>query len=261
MIKFFKELICYWEMLKCMVRKDLKTRYKGSFLGFLWTFLNPLFQLVIYSFLFPLIMKADAVQEPYAMFMFIALLPWIFFSSSVTSSTECIVENYNLVKKIYFPRQILPLSVSSAGLINYFYGLMITAVGLLICSCPFLTVNLCYLPLLLIIMFVCTSGFCLLFSALNVYVRDLEHIVSIITMAWFYATPVVYSMESMPVWVRRILIFNPMATLAESFRSVLFYGQPPKPLYIIFSGAESIIIFVAGVYVFNALEKGFAEEI
>ena len=248
-------------MLKCMVRKDLKTRYKGSFLGFLWTFLNPLFQLAIYAFLFPLIMKASAIQEPYAMFLFVALLPWIFFNSSVTSSTECIVENYNLVKKIYFPRQVLPLSVSTAGLINYFYGLIITVVGLIIGRCPFFTVNLLYIPLLLFILYVCTTGFCLLFSSLNVYVRDLEHIVSIVTMAWFYATPVVYSMSTMPVWVQKILIFNPMAPIVESFRNVLFYGLPPRVDFLIVSAVESLVIFVAGVYVFNALEKGFAEEI
>lgn len=261
MKKFFGELISYSEMLKCMVRKDLKTRYKGSFLGFLWTFLNPLFQLAIYALLFPLIMKASAVQEPYAMFLFVGLLPWIFFNSSVTSSTECIVENYNLVKKIYFPRQVLPLSVSTAGLINYFYGLIITVIGLALCGCPFLTVNLLYLPLLLIILYVCTSGFCLLFSSLNVYVRDLEHIVSIVTMAWFYATPVVYSISSMPIWVQKILMLNPLAPLVESFRNVLFYGQAPDLTYLIISASEALVIFVLGVYVFNALEKGFAEEI
>ncbi len=261
MIKFFSELLSYNEMLKSMVRKDLKTRYKGSFLGFLWTFLNPLFQLAIYALLFPLIMKASAVQQPYAMFLFIALLPWIFFSSSVTSSTECIVENYNLVKKIYFPRQVLPLSVSTAGLINYFYGLIITVAGLIICRCPFFTINLFYVPLLLIIMYICTSGFCLLFSALNVYVRDLEHIVTIVTMAWFYATPVVYSLSSMPQWVQKVLMLNPMAPIVESFRNVLFYGIAPKPAYLLISALEAIIVFVIGVYVFNALEKGFAEEI
>ena len=261
MKRFFSELVSYQEMLKCMVRKDLKTRYKGSFLGFFWTFLNPLFQLAIYALLFPLIMKASAVQEPYAMFLFVGLLPWIFFSSSVTSSTDCIVENYNLVKKIYFPRQILPLSVSTAGLINYFYGLLITVIGLLICQCPFLTINLIYLPVLLIILYVCTSGFCLLFSSLNVYVRDLEHIVAIVTMAWFYATPVVYSLSTMPQWVQKLLLLNPLASIVESFRNVLFYGTAPDMLYLTVSGLEAIVVFVAGVYVFNALEKGFAEEI
>ncbi len=261
MTRFFKELFSYREMLKCMVRKDLKTRYKGSFLGFLWTFLNPLFQLAIYSLLFPLIMKASALQEPYSMFMFVALLPWIYFSSSVTSGTECIVENYNLVKKIYFPRQILPLSVSTAGLINYFYGLLITVFGLIICKVPFFSVNLLYLPLLFLVMYLCTSGFCLLFSALNVYIRDLEHIVSIIVMAWFYATPVVYSINSMPLWVQNILVWNPMATIAESFRQVLFYGQAPDSRYLLIASSEALVVFVLGVAVFNSLEKGFAEEI
>lgn len=244
-----------------MVRKDLKTRYKGSFLGFLWTFLNPLFQLAIYALLFPLIMKASAIQQPYAMFLFVALLPWIFFSSSITSSTECIVENYNLVKKIYFPRQVLPLSVSTAGLINYFYGLIITVIGLIIGGCPFFTINLLYVPLLLLILYVCTTGFCLLFSSLNVYVRDLEHIVSIVTMAWFYATPVVYSLTSMPHWVQKLLMLNPLAPIVESFRNVLFYGTAPQTEFLIIAAIEAVVIFILGVYVFNALEKGFAEEI
>ena len=102
MRRFFRELYDYREMLKSLVRKDLKTRYKGSVLGFLWTFINPLMQLAIYALIFPYLMRVQ--EKNYAMFMFVALLPWIFFSTSLQSSTECIVENYNLVKKIYFPQ-------------------------------------------------------------------------------------------------------------------------------------------------------------
>ena len=101
----------------------------------------------------------------------------------------------------------------------------------------------------------------MLFSALNVYVRDLEHIVSIVTMAWFYATPVVYSLSSMPGWVQRLLMLNPLAPIVESFRNVLFYGVAPKLEYLLISVIESVAIFIIGIYVFNALEKGFAEEI
>ncbi len=258
MRRFFHELYEYREMLKSLVRKDLKTRYKGSVLGFLWTFINPLMQLAIYALIFPYLMRVQ--EKNYAMFMFVALLPWIFFSTSLQSSTECIVENYNLVKKIYFPRQVLPLSVATGGLVNYIYGLLVVLAGLLIAQIN-ITVYILYLPLILLILYVAVSGFCLMLSALNVYVRDLEHIVNIVTMAWFYATPIVYPFDMLPQWLQNILVFNPMTPMILSFRDILYYGTAPNLQHLLIAGCEAIVIFVAGVYIFNALEKGFAEEI
>ncbi len=258
MRRFFHELYEYREMLKSLVRKDLKTRYKGSVLGFLWTFINPLMQLAIYALIFPYLMRVQ--EKNYAMFMFVALLPWIFFSTSLQSSTECIVENYNLVKKIYFPRQVLPLSVATGGLVNYIYGLLVVLAGLLIAQIN-VTVYILYLPLVLLILYVAVSGFCLMLSALNVYVRDLEHIVNIVTMAWFYATPIVYPFDMLPQWLQNILVFNPMTPMILSFRDILYYGTAPNLQHLLIAGCEAIVIFVAGVYIFNALEKGFAEEI
>ena len=258
MRRFFHELYEYREMLKSLVRKDLKTRYKGSVLGFLWTFINPLMQLAIYALIFPYLMRVQ--EKNYAMFMFVALLPWIFFSTSLQSSTECIVENYNLVKKIYFPRQVLPLSVATGGLVNYIYGLLVVLAGLLIAQIN-VTVYILYLPLVLLILYVAVSGFCLMLSALNVYVRDLEHIVNIVTMAWFYATPIVYPFDMLPQWLQNILVFNPMTPMILSFRDILYYGTAPNLQHLLIAGCEAAVIFVAGVYIFNALEKGFAEEI
>ncbi len=258
MRRFFRELYDYREMLKSLVRKDLKTRYKGSVLGFLWTFINPLMQLAIYALIFPYLMRVQ--EKNYAMFMFVALLPWIFFSTSLQSSTECIVENYNLVKKIYFPRQVLPLSVATGGLVNYIYGLLVVLAGLLIAQIN-ITVYILYLPLILLILYVAVSGFCLMLSALNVYVRDLEHIVNIVTMAWFYATPIVYPFDMLPQWLQNILVFNPMTPVILSFRDILYYGTAPNLQHLLIAGCEAVVIFTAGVYIFNALEKGFAEEI
>lgn len=258
MKRFFVELYQYREMLKCLVRKDLKTRYKGSFLGFLWTFINPLMQLAIYALIFPFLMRVE--EKNYAMFLFVALLPWIFFSTSLQTSTECIVENYNLVKKIYFPRQVLPLSVATGGLVNYIYGLAVVLVGLLIARIS-LTWNILYLPLLLLILYVAVSGFCLMFSAMNVYIRDLEHIVNIVTMAWFYATPIVYPIQMLPEWLQNLLLLNPMTPLVLGFRNVIYYGTPPNFFQIGVAALEAIVIFVAGVLIFNKLEPGFAEEI
>ncbi len=258
MKRFFSELYAYREMLKSLVRKDLKTRYKGSFLGFLWTFINPLMQLAIYALIFPFLMRVE--EKNYAMFLFVALLPWLFFSTSLQTSTDCIVENYNLVKKIYFPRQVLPLSVATGGLVNYIYGLIVVLVGLLIARIP-LTWNILFLPLLLLILYVTVSGFCLMFSAMNVYIRDLEHIVNIVTMAWFYATPIVYPLTMLPDWLQKILLINPMTPLVQGFRNVIYYGTAPNLMEIGIAAMEAIIIFTAGVLIFNKLEPGFAEEI
>ena len=258
MKRFFTELYQYREMLKSLVRKDLKTRYKGSFLGFLWTFINPLMQLAIYALIFPFLMRVE--EKNYAMFLFVALLPWIFFSSSLQTSTDCIVENYNLVKKIYFPRQVLPLSVATGGLVNYIYGLAVVLVGLLLARIP-LTWNLLYLPLLLLILYGAVAGFCLMFSAMNVYIRDLEHIVNLVTMAWFYATPIVYPITMLPDWLQKLLLLNPMTPLVLGFRNVIYYGTPPDFFQIGIAVAEAVVIFTAGVLIFNKLEPGFAEEI
>lgn len=258
MKRFFCELYAYREMLKSLVRKDLKTRYKGSFLGFLWTFINPLMQLTIYALIFPYLMRMN--EKNYAMFLFVALLPWIFFSTSLQVSTDCIVENYNLVKKIYFPRQVLPLSVATGGLVNYIYGLLVVLAGLLIARIP-LTWNIFYLPILLLILYVTVSGFCLMFSAMNVYIRDLEHIVNIVTMAWFYATPIVYPLTMLPDFLQKILLLNPMTPLVQGFRNVIYYGVAPNWNELCIASVEAIVIFVAGVLIFNRLEPGFAEEI
>lgn len=258
MKRFFTELYAYREMLKSLVRKDLKTRYKGSVLGFLWTFINPLMQLAIYALIFPFLMRVE--EKNYAMFLFVALLPWLFFSTSLQTSTECIVENYNLVKKIYFPRQVLPLSVATAGFVNYLYGLLVVLAGMLIARMH-LTWNFLYLPLLLVILYVTVSGFCLMFSAMNVYIRDLEHIVNIVTMAWFYATPIVYPLNMLPEWLQKILLFNPMTPLVEGVRDVIYYGSSPQWEHIGIAAIESLVIFIAGVWIFNKLEPGFAEEI
>ena len=258
MIQVFKNIYEYREMLKSLVSKDLKTRYKGSFLGFLWTFLNPLMQLAVYALIFPFLMRID--EKNYAMFLFVGLLPWIFFSTSLQTSSDCIIENENLVKKIYFPRQVLPLSVATAGMMNYIYGLLVVFVSLLLTRIG-ITWYALYLPLILLIQYVLVVGFCLLVSSLNVYIRDLEHIVNIATMAWFYATPIVYKLEMMPQWVQNILVFNPMTPLVVSYRNVLYYGISPDFGSLWIAAAEAIIIFVAGMLGFDKLEKGFAEEI
>ena len=258
MFKQLKEVFVYKEMLVSSVKKDLRSRYRGSFLGFLWTFVNPLMQLIIYSIVFPFLLKMQ--EENYSMFVFVGLLPWIYFTSSLQISTTCIVGNGNLVKKIYFPRMILPIGVSTTGIMNYIFGLIIVFPALIITGVK-ITPYVLFLPIVMLVNYLFTTGFCLALSALYVFFRDLEHIVGIVTMAWFYLTPVVYNLKIFPEYAQRLLLLNPMTQFVNAYRNVLMYGKLPS-----FTGFScltflSVVVFFLGALIFSKLQRTFAEEI
>ncbi|MEG0615543.1 MAG: ABC transporter permease [Oscillospiraceae bacterium] len=258
MFKQLREVFTYKEMLISSVKKDLRSRYRGSFLGFLWTFINPLMQLIIYSIVFPFLLR---MQEPnYPMFVFVGLLPWIYFTSSIQMATTCIVGNSNLVKKIYFPRMILPISVSTTGLMNYIFGLVIVFPALFISGIK-PTPYILLLPVVMLVNYLFTTGICMMLSAMYVFFRDLEHIISIITMAWFYLTPIVFGLNIFPDWVQKILRFNPMTQFVMAYRNVLMYGQPPSPRGFICVTILSVAVFFLGAKIFSKLQRTFAEEL
>ncbi|UHA71653.1 ABC transporter permease [Paenibacillus sp. 481] len=258
MMRIFGEIFEYRQMLVSVVRKELRSRYKGSFLGFLWTFVNPLLQLIIYSIVFPFILRNN--QENYPMFLFVALLPWIFFTTSIQGATNSIVGGANLVKKIYFPRMILPLSVVCTNLMNYIFGLVIVFAALLITGID-LTLNVFWLPVILAIEFIFILGIALLFSALYVRFRDLEHIVGILTMVWFYITPIVFDMDIFPEKIADLIGYNPMVPIINGFRSILLYGTQPDWGTLLYSLGVGLVLLVIGIFVFQKCEKTFAEEL
>lgn len=258
MLNTLNEIYKYREMLKNLVRKDLRTRYKGSILGFLWTFLNPLLQLVVYTIVFSTIMRAGI--QNYSMFMFVGLLPWIFFSTSVLGSTGSIVSNKDLIKKVYFPREIIPISVVTSALMNMLFGFIILFIALIITDVG-LSWTLLYLPFIVLVQYILALAFSMLFAALNVYFRDLEHILGILMMAWFYLTPVLYSVDMIPESYINFYYLNPMTFVIMAYRDVLFYKQLPDILLLIKILLISIVFFLLGLYVFRSLQKGFAEEI
>jgi lipopolysaccharide transport system permease protein len=252
------ELYQYREMLKNMVRKDLRTRYKGSFFGFLWTFINPLLQLLVYTIIFKTIMRFDI--ENYSMFLFVALLPWIFFSGSLMSSTGSIINNKELIKKIFFPREIIPLSVVTSGFVNLLFGFVIIFIALFISGIG-ISPAIIWLPLVLVAVYIVTLGFSLLFSALNVYFRDLEHILGIVTMAWFYFTPVIYKVDLIPERFLKLYYLNPMTPVTLSFRDILYYGKTPDLRLLGITIVAGLLLVVFSHFVFKGLQKNFAEEI
>ncbi len=254
------ELIKYKEMIFSMVRRELRGRYKGSFLGFLWTFLNPLLQLVVYSLVFTTIMRVPDV-EIYYLYLFIGLIPWIFFSTSITSGCRCIIDQKDLVCKIYFPREILPIVNVTSGFINMLLCFIIVFLAVFINGIRLDPMGLLILPLIFIIEYVLALGLTLLTSALTVYFRDLEHILGIITMAWMYLTPTFYTPEMIPEEFKALYNLNPMAHIVTAYRDILYYGSKPELSTLIGAVVLGIFFLSVGSAAFSRLKKHFAEEL
>lgn len=248
----------YREMLYNLIRRDLRSRYKASFLGFLWTFINPLMQLAIYAFVFPYLMKVSIPN--YTMFLFVVLLPWTAFSSTIQVGAGCIVGNADMVKKIYFPRVILPLSTTIMNIINYLYGMIIVLIALILTGIG-IHISIVWFPIILFAQFLFTFGLTLIFSAINVLYRDVEHIIAIIVMAWFYATPILYTIDIIPDRILPIYNLNPMVGIITAYRDVLFYGNIPSISTVFYDIIAGCIMVVIGSFVFEKYSRQFAEEL
>lgn len=254
-----KELWAYRQMVYSLVKKDIRGRYKGSVLGFLWTFINPLLQLVVYTIVFSIIMKNGI--EKYYIHLFVVLVPWIFFSTSVTSGSSSVLASKDMVKKIYFPREVMPIACVTGNFVNMLLSFVVIF-GVLIFTgwgINFLAV-LC-LPLIMIVEYILALGIAMLTSALTVYLRDLEYVLNIIAMAWMYMTPVMYGPEMVPEQYRFIWNLNPMTPIAMAYRDILYYKRIPEMATLIHAFIMGVIILVLGYWIFRKLQKGFAEEL
>ncbi len=220
--------------------------------------------MIVYSFVFSVIMRLGV--EDYAVFLISALLGYNFLANSVSYGTSSIVANSNLVNKIYFPREILPLSIVFANLVNFLLELIALFIVLAFLGYKFY-IYLYLLPLVIFIQFFLVAGFTLLVSSLNVFFRDLQHLISIIMMVWFFATPIIYPLDLVQGTYRKILMLNPMTLFVMLYRNIFYYvnhreGFEMPNLYTIVSGiGMSIIIFLVGYFVFKKLEPRFVEEI
>lgn len=257
-MNIFKKIYNYRELLKNNVKKEIRGRYKQSVLGVIWTFLNPLLQLAVYAFIFPLILKTT--QPYYVIFVCVGLIPWTFFTATISQSTWTIVGNGNIVKKVYFPREILPISVVTSNMVNFLISTIIIVAFCLIYGLG-LTKYIIFYPIILIIQYIFQLALSFVLSAVTVYFRDLEHFVQIALMLLFYATPIVYSGESIPDAFKFIITVNPMAHIIEGYRDI-FYNQTMPDLAALGSVlAISIVMCVGAYFIFKKLQKGFAEQL
>ena len=253
-----KELYNYRQLLKSNVRKEIRGKYKGSFLGVLWSFVNPLLTTLVYAIVFPFILKN--AQDHYTTFIVIAILPWSWFTTTISQGTSIILVNGNILKKVYFPREILPISINVSALINFLISCLIIGIFLIFSGIGF-SWYILFLPLIILIQFILLQGIILITGSINVYVRDLEYIINFFISMLFYATPVLYSMEMFPAKIQTILHLNPMTTIIESYRDIFFYQQLPNLVNLGLVLLLSLVMLFIGIKVFKKLEKGFAEEL
>ena len=257
-IKDCKEIFEYKEMLLSLVKRELRSRYKGSFLGFLWTFLTPLLQILVYTLVFTRIFPNNI--ENYTVFLVVGLLPWNCFTSTLIAATASIVNNSSLVTKIYFPKIILPLSKVITFIVDYLYSLVILLI-IIILSNINITVHFLWFPFILIVQMLFTIGISLVLSALYVKIRDLLYIVNVVTMLWFYLSPVFYDISAIPSSLGALYFLNPMVSNITSYRNIFIYEAMPDFLFLGYSLCFSLVLCVLGYKIFKACERVFAEEI
>jgi len=265
-MKTLKELYAYRQMIISLVRKELRGRYKGSVLGFMWTFINPLLQLLVYSVVFSTILGAQI--DKFYLFLFVALVPWLFFSASLTGGSASIIASKDMVKKIYFPREIMPISYVTSAFVNMLLCFLVIFAVMILFGIEtgkvFHIEALLYLPVVMLIQYVLALGGALLTSGLTVYFRDLEHILGIVTMAWMYLTPIVYPeeqvMNKMGEWAY-LYNLNPMTPITIAYRKILYSGEVPDMSTLVNAAVLGVGFLVIGYVVFRKLQKGFAEEL
>lgn len=260
-MQLIKEIYNYRELLKTNVKKDIRGKYKGSFLGIMWSFLNPLLQVVVYAIVFPYLMRGAGIDN-YIVYLVTGIIPWNYFSVVIATGTTTIKNNEGIIKKVYFPREILLISPVLSGLINFFISCIIVILFCIVFNAG-VSVHLIMVPFIAVIQAILSLGIILITSSINVYVQDLEYIVSFILNMLFYGTPIVYSLSQFSsAGLLAILIkLNPMTTIIDAYRDAFLYHVWPDfgvlGLILIFS----LVVLVIGYLVFKKLEKGFAEQL
>lgn len=269
MFQNLHNLYKYRVLIQSLVSRELKARYRGSVLGFFWSFFNPLLLLVVYTIVFNYVLpNRSAGTQPYALFLFSGLLPWTWFSSSLLEASSVIASGGNLIKKIIFPAEVLPFVSVLANMVHFLLGTPILFLFILIFHVP-LNMNALFFPIIIVIQLVFTLGFSLWISSLSVHFRDLRDILANLLTLWFFCSPIIYPFtvssiqapESVSRFFHWVLYLNPVSYLMDSYHKSIFYGTMPDLRHLIIVFAISILAFFSGYFVFDRLRDTFAEEV
>jgi len=256
-MKLIKDLYEYRELLKTNVKKDIRGKYKGSFLGVLWSFLNPLLMVVVYAIVFPYIMRIKT--ENYLQYLICGVIPWNFFTTVMGLGMGSIKNNAGIVNKVYFPREIMPISVTTSALVNFFISCIIIII-FCICSGVGISWYILLVPVIAIVQYIFTLGCIFILSAVDVYIRDIEYIVNFILSLAFYATPVLYETSMFAKW-EWVLNLNPLTHLLNAYRAIFYSKTMPDFTMVGIVFIISVVLCFVGYKIFKRLERGFAEEL
>lgn len=257
-MNIFQKIYQYRELLKTNVKKEIRGRYKNSILGVMWSFLNPLLQLAVYSIIFGALLAGG--DKTYPIYICVALIPWTYFTTAITQASFTIIGNGDIIKKVYFPREILPISVVTSGAVNFIISTIII-LAFVIFSGMGLSWYILLYPFVLLVQYILLLGIAFIVSSITVYFRDLEHIIGIILLAAFYGTPIVYKLEQLPANLQIIMQLNPMTHIINGYRDIFYYQQMPNIKILGILLAISVVITIIGYFIFKKLQKGFAEQL
>ena len=253
-----RELWDYRELLFFFVWRDLKVRYKQTLLGASWAVIQPFFTMVVFSLFFGRLAKIPSDGVPYPVFSFAALVPWTFFANGLTLASNSLVANQTLLRKVYFPRLVIPISAVASGLIDFGIAFVVL-LGLAARYGVTPTLHMLWLPALVLLALVTALGVGLWFAALNVLYRDIQYVVPFLVQVWLYATPIVYPSSLVPERWRTLYAINPMVGVVEGFRwALLGTGTAPGPMILV-SGIAAVVTLIGGMFFFRRMEKTFSD--
>lgn len=258
MKNWISELWHFRELLWVLTVREIKVRYKQTLLGVAWAILQPASLTLIFTIVFGLFLKVNSGSIPYPVFAYSALLPWTFFTTSVSSGSLSIVNNGNLVTKVYFPREILPLSSVAAAFFDFLMASVVFIILLIFYKIEIGIGVLFGLPIIASI-FILTTGISFFLSTLNVLFRDIRFVIPLVLQIWLYLTPVIYSTSQVPEKYRFFLQLNPLVPLVEGFRNTTVLGKIPNVGEIILYLGVSALVFYFGWRFFKSKEKIFAD--
>lgn len=253
-----RELYRYRVLIEVLIRRELKARYRGTVLGFLWSFVNPLILMGLYVLVFSVYLRVDMPNYP--AFLLSGIFPWLWFSSSLNEATQSILANGGLIRKVYLPSEVFPLVAVGSNMVHFIASLPILF-GFLMWAGLTPSRSLLLLPLIIVLQIPFTYGVALVLAALTVQFRDLLHIVPNFMTALFFATPIFYPVTMVPERYRILVDANPLSHFITAYHDMLFYGRAPSPWQLTVLVLGSWLVLAVGFAVFDAHKEMFAEEV
>lgn len=256
----FRELYDYRDLFYFLIVRDIKVRYKQTVLGGLWAIIQPLFMMIVFTLFFGRLAGVSSDGVPYPIFNYSAMVAWTYFSNAITSSSNSLIQESNLISKVYFPRLLAPLAPVVAFLLDFVVSFIIL-IAMMLYYGIHPTIMTLTLPLLVVLMMLTASGVGMFLAALNAQYRDIRYTITFLVQLWMFASPVVYSVSLIPEKYRLLYALNPMAGVIEGFRSALLGTVAFPTQMLLVSTLVSVVMFVVGIFYFKRTERYFADVI